>query len=106
MRVSNLPLVNTSNFRIVTTCNQDWAMCLDRMCEHKARGEVPMDGMTDAIYRSSIRKYLRHVKHVGASAEPYLAQLAAEAKKPPTKLLQLYLALLWELGLAVALPRA
>ena len=67
----------------------DWAVCLDRIREHEARGTMPADRMTRAIFRTSMRKHLRYVKHVDASVAPYLQRLAAEVKKSPTAWLQM-----------------
>jgi len=69
--------------------NLDWAVCLDRMRKHQSRARVPVDRITQAIFRTSIRKHLRYVKHVDASVAPYLQRLTAEAKKSPAAWLAL-----------------
>jgi len=69
--------------------NQDWAVCLDRMREHQSRARVPVDRITQTIFRTSIRKHLRYVKNAGASAKPSVQRLTAEVKKSPVAWLAL-----------------
>src|SRR5205809_466985 len=56
-------------------------------CSIEAR--VPLDQITQAIFRTSIRKHLPYVRNIGASVESSVQRLTAEVKTSPATWLAL-----------------
>jgi hypothetical protein len=54
-----------------------------------AEAGVPVDRITQAIFRTSIRKHLPYVRNVGASVQLSVQRLTAEVKKSPAAWLAL-----------------